>query len=930
MHGDLLAFDLETTGLSSTNDEIIEIGIARFRAGQIVEQYQTFVNPGRAIPPDITHLTGIDTDDVAEAPAIDALLPELRNFFGAAPVIAHNIGFDLAFMQKHGLLANNPAIDTLELASILLPSAPRYSLSSLTAQLNIQHEQQHRAYDDAAATGHLYWQLWQKLCDLPASLLVEIIQASQSQNWALRPVWQAALKESLQADRQPPLSQQSVGKALASQASFAEPLDMTQARHSKIAPAAIDEIFDDGGPLAAALGAYEKRGQQIAMAQEVTQALNDGEQLLIEAGTGTGKSIAYLLPAALWALQNGQRVTVSTHTINLQEQLLQNDIPLVQAVVGRELRAALMKGRGNYLCPRRLETLRRRPLESLEDLRALAKILVWRQSSQSGDRGEINLRADEWALWSRLSAQDEDCSAFRCANEMRGACPYYRARQQAEAAHILITNHALLIADAKIQNRTLPEYRNLIVDEAHQLEEAITHGLSRRIDQQIILARLRQLGNAGSGTLGAFLASGRTHFPPKLSEKLAAFIDIIGETIAEMRRYIRFYFRTLHDFAQGKNSGNRQARRLTSNQRKSSAFQVAQAAWKQLAPFFLALTDALQRLCDALPRYKEYQMPDFADYSSEIKAHWTYFANLHEELENFTQAPESNAVYALTVGDSAERLRLQVSPLHIGQMMEEYLNNRLESIVLTSATLRAQGNFEHINERLYSETYRAVALGSPFNFRQACLVYIPNDMPEPGQRSAYQQMLTRGIIELATALKGRVMVLFTSYAQLRETSRAVTPILRLGDIAVYDQSFGGSRAALLENFIKTEQAVLMGTRSFWQGIDIPGDSLRAVVITRLPFAVPSEPVFEARAETYSNSFQQYALPDAILRFRQGFGRLIRRHSDRGLVAIFDSRILSKYYGGAFIESLPDCMLQSGALEKLPQTAAAWLAREAEA
>ncbi len=919
MRGELLAFDLETTGLNPTTDEIIEIGIARFLEGELIDEFQSLVKPSIPIPADITHLTGIHPEDVEDAPTIDALIEPLKRFFGEAPVIAHNAGFDVAFMRKHGLLAANTAIDTLELATITLPSAPRYSLGNLANLLGINLDRSHRAFDDARATGYLYWKLWLALGQLPSSILSEIIRASAGKEWALRPVFQAALDESLRAGKDIRPAQPFVAERLS-----APPLDIGEARRDRLATDQVDAVFRKNGKLADALGAYEEREQQLDMARDVANALNQGEQVMIEAGTGTGKSLAYLLPAALWAAQNGQRVTVATHTINLQEQLLKQDYPLVRQIVGDNLQVALMKGRGNYLCPRRLETLRRRKPASLDELRTFAKILVWLQDSSSGDRGEITLRAGEWAGWSRLSAQDEGCATFRCASEMDGACPYYRARQRAETAHILITNHALLIADAKIENRALPEYYNLVVDEAHHLEDAITDGMSRRIDQVLILNRLRDLGGARRGTLGAFLAAAQRQLPQQPASRLEAFIMNIGDTVEHMKAHIRQYFRALHDFAGGKSGGGRYAMRLTRTHRESSAFAPAQAAWKQLASYFLTVTDAMGRLQDALPRYEHYQIPDFNDYRSEIRAHWRFLADLHEQIEQFTQAPEANAVYALTPGDSAERVQLRISPLHIGPLMEEYLNQRMESIVLTSATLRTQGSFGHISERLYTDNFNTIALGSPFDYRKSTLLYVPSDLPEPGRRSGYQKMLERGLIELAAALDGRMMVLFTSYAQLRETSKAITPRLTLGDIMVYDQSFGTSPEVLLESFKAAEKAVLMGTRSFWEGVDIPGDDLSALVIAKLPFAVPSDPVFAARAEQYSNSFQQYAVPDAILRFRQGFGRLIRSRTDRGVVAIFDSRIIKKSYGVSFLESLPDCTVEYGLLESLPRIASAWI------
>lgn len=919
MLGDLIAFDLETTGLNPSSDEIIEVGLARFRDGQVVETYQSLVKPAKPIPADITHLTGIHQEDVEDAPVIDDILADMRGVFAETTVIAHNVGFDRAFLRKHSLLKRNAAIDTFELATIVLPSAPRYSLGSLATHIGVGLERAHRALDDAVATGQLYWHLWQRLCGLPPGLLSEVIRASDVLDWGLRPVFQAALDQSLRSVVDLRAAPQFQAERFSGRV-----LNLEDARHDRLEPAAISAIFSAEGKLAAGFSDYEDRDEQLRMAQEVTSALNQGEHLMIEAGTGTGKSLAYLIPAALWTTKNDQRVTVSTNTINLQEQLLGKDIPQARAVVDAPLRAALMKGRGNYLCPRRFATFRRRKPANLDELRTLAKLLVWLQESDSGDRGEITLRAGEWAVWSRLSAQDEGCSSARCSSEMDGVCPYYKARQRAERAHIVITNHALLIADARIENRALPAYSNLIIDEAHHLEDAITDGLTRHIDQRQIHSRLRDLGDGSSGILGELLGYGREVLPADESGRLSTFVNSIGDTIDLMKRFIRQYFRALHDFASKQKADNRYAMRLLPSHRDAGDFAPVLAAWKILGAYLLAVSDAVDRLCGALPRYAEYDMPDFGAVSSEINGHRRYLADLHDQLEGFTQAPDAGSVYSLTAGESPERLELQIAPLHVGPMMDECLNQRMESIILTSATLRTQGNFDHIIERLYAESYKSVAVGSPFDYKRSTLVYVPQDIPEPRQHADYQRMVGRGVIELADALDGRMLVLFTSYAQLREVSKAVTPRLNMGDINVYDQSFGASRDALLASFLHAEKAVLMGTRSFWEGIDIPGDALSAVVIAKLPFAVPSDPVFAARSETYARSFQHYAVPDAILRFRQGFGRLIRRRSDRGVIAIFDSRIIRKSYGASFLESLPDCTVQYGSLDKLPAVASQWI------
>ncbi len=921
MLGEVIAFDIEATGLDIETNEIIEIGVVKFKDGEVIDTYSSFVKPTIPIPTDITHLTGIHPEDVAQAPPIEAILPTLETFFGQAPVIAHNTAFDVTFMHKYGLLKSNVAIDTYELASIIFPTAARYNLHSLTTSLGIELENAHRALDDAVATAYLYWELWKKVVSLPPALLEEIILASSNLNWELQTLFQKALEQTTTAT-----DIQSIAIPFEESEDILKPLNIADATHDPITHQSIDDVLDQNGTITHVVENYEKRDQQLTMSHTVTDALNNGEHVVIEAGTGTGKSLAYLVPSALWAIKNSQRIVISTQTINLQDQLLKNDIPLVKQAVGQEFHAAIMKGRGNYLCPRRLETMRRRTPANLDELRTMAKVLVWMQSSKSGDKGEITLRAGEWSIWTRLSAQDEGCTTHRCVTIMNGICPYYKARKSAEAAHIVIANHALLIADAQMENRVLPEYYNLVVDEAHQLEDAITNGLSLRIDQSLILNRLIELGTPGSGVLGDFLSSAQGNIPDKSLMKLEAFIQNISEVLDLMRTNTRNYFQVLHDFVMNTGKNVSYQVRILNSHRDSGSFVNVQTAWRQLSEFFDAVTEATKHLSDALERYEKYDIPNFNDYTNGIHAHQQFLIDIHNQLDQFTQNPDANTIYSVSPRDRAEYLRIHIAPLHVGPMMEEYLNQRKESIILTSATLRTQANFDHVRERLYADNYKTVALGSPFNYKDSTLVYVPDDIPEPN-RPGYQKMVERGIIELAAALDGRVMVLFTSYAHLRETSKGITPRLTLGNISVYDQSFGTSREALLESFKSTEKAVLMGTRSFWQGIDIPGDDLSAVVIVRLPFAVPSDPIFASRSETYNNPFQQYAIPDTILRFRQGFGRLIRSQNDRGVVAILDSRVVTKSYGNSFLESLPDCTIQYGALENLSRSAVDWIEKE---
>ena len=344
MRGELVAIDLETTGLDVKNDSIIEIGAVRLADGQIVDEFSQLIDPGFPIPPNITHITGIATEQVVGQPKIDAVLPAIKAFVGDAPIIGHNIDFDAGFMVRHGALEANLRLDTYDLAAVLLPRTPRYNLNSLTAEMGIDLEHAHRALDDARATGLLYWMLWQKALQLPHATLHEIVTAARGLNWQAEPVFEAALAEvsplAADADGPPDLSGKAIFGTLPTDEKPLRPFDDID----QLDPAAVTSHIDDGGALAEAIPGYDKRPQQIDMARAVTEAFNHGHHLMIEAGTGTGKSIAYLVPAALWATTNNQRVVISTNTINLQEQLLEKDLPILRQALKIPFKATVLKG----------------------------------------------------------------------------------------------------------------------------------------------------------------------------------------------------------------------------------------------------------------------------------------------------------------------------------------------------------------------------------------------------------------------------------------------------------------------------------------------------------------------------------------------------------------------------------------------------------
>jgi ATP-dependent DNA helicase DinG len=927
----VVAIDLETTGLDVAEDRIIEIGAVRMQAGEVLEEYGTLINPSIVIPDYTTLLTGIHPEDVVGAPRIEDVLPDLLRFVGDAPIIGHSVGFDLSFLNKHGLFTSNTPLDTYDLAAVLLPREPRYNLTSLTQAFGIVLEDAHRALDDARASGILYWELYRRAVALPLTVLDAINQAASGIDWRAKAAFDAALSEKrhLLRENQNLDDNLALTRGPQSDISHLHPLRP----NDEVVPLDIEDIgkmFGQGGALSQAMPRFEFRPQQQDMAQRVANAFNENQHLLIEAGTGTGKSIAYLIPAFEWAANNNERVVISTDTIALQDQLLTKDIPALQNALGVNLNAAVLKGRANYLCPVSVEAMKRRGPTNIEELRVLAKILVWQLETESGDKTEISLRgAAENSIWRRLSsAEGEGCRGNMCKDELGYDCPFYRAYKKAEAAHLLIVNHALLIADAKAENRVLPDYEYIVIDEGHHLEDAVTNSMSFSLDEAALIRRLNDLGNEKRGLLVDMVTSlTNSNVPKKTVKRIQSYAENVNQAANEMRSHVQALFRALDSYAQstGQIQGSYVTHlRINPDNRDGAAFGRIRAAWEVLQQFMDVIAEATGELSEFLSKLENYDIDNYVDLLRNTQTVARYLNETRASLSGFIQEPSPNTIYWLSVSQDGRQPSLNSAPLHVGPLITKNLWHSRRSVIVTSATLRTNGSFEHLQERIHADEADTHEVGSPFNYKEAALIYLPTDIPEPREYRRYQSAFEQAVIDMAAALDGRVMVLFTSYSQLRQTSKAITPRLALGNITVYDQSDGTSRKALLEGFKATEKSVLLGTRSFWEGVDVPGDALSGLVIARLPFPVPSDPIVASRSEMYSDPFNEYTIPEAILRFRQGFGRLIRTTTDRGIVAIMDNRITTKSYGAAFLDALPECTIKSASLTELPTIARDWL------
>lgn len=934
-----VSLDLETTGLTE-RDAILEIGAVKFRDDEVLDTWSSFVNPGRSIPHKITRLTGISDHDVDSAPTFHSVAAPLARFVGENPIIGHNIQFDLSMLQRAGYTALSPSLDTFDLACVLMPYASRYSLGKLMEQLGIDFPTRHRALDDAAATHKLFLALLDRAGRLDQKIIQEIGKIAERADWALK----FAFQDALRGRTRTAFSGGSIGAQLAAKGLVEdETLGMLFSRDREdkpLKPAAtktpldvdgIASLLEGGGAFDQKFAGFEHRPQQVQMTRAVANAFNDGATLLAEAGTGTGKSIAYLLPAIYFAVQNEQRVVISTNTINLQDQLFVKDIPDLKKILTFEFKAALLKGRSNYLCVRRLDVLRRTPRPTRDEARVLAKVLAWLPSTATGDSAELTLVGAENAVWSRLASDPDYCTMERCG-QRSDKCYFFRARERAESAHLLIVNHALLLSDVAMDNRVLPEFKYLIIDEAHHLEARATDALSFAASRTTLELLLRALSHERGGLLGNLAGALRgSDAPPRVKTSVQDLLNGAADNVERAVRGVYDFFNALEDFISHLDLGPGEAEsaydrqiRLTASRRLAPAWSDIEIVGDDFCGRLLAVREVLEKIYGAWEELSDNEVPSYAELFQDIAANMRRVSETRLQIESFVSKPQSGGIYWIEINKNKGDISLHAAPLYVGDLLQKRLFAGKEANILTSATMTVDNKFTFIKSRLgIGDWADELQVGSPFNYGKAAMMFVPTDLPEPGA-PGYQKAVESTLVDLFRATGGRALALFTSLSQLNTTYRAISRPLEEDDVIVIAQNQDGSRRQVLETFKTQDRTVLLGTRSFWEGIDVVGEALSCLVIARLPFSVPSDPVFAARSETFEDSFAQYAVPEAVLRFRQGFGRLIRSQKDRGLVVVLDRRVLSKNYGRIFIESLPPVGKYQGPLKELPGFAGKFL------
>lgn len=702
-----------------------------------------------------------------------------------------------------------------------------------------------------------------------------------------------------------------------------------------------------GGGFSRVLSRFESRRPQQQMAEAVTRTLNEDGWLLVEAGTGTGKSIAYLTPAARFAVERSERVVVSTNTKALQDQLVTKDVPDLQHALAAEgidetPRAAVLKGRSNYVCLRRWFAHDKSPLvNGPADAGMRGKVHLWLPVTETGDRSELRLAPEEDAEFSRVSAEGEACNAATCVFQQRNQCFLYRARRVADSAHIVVVNHALLLSDSGERGGgILPEYERLIIDEAHHLEDQATSQFGATLTELAIPEMVDACVRLDSAIVTGLLTDATTHLArtaldPRDQERAAVAREKLqaAQLLGNRLRSVSIEFfsavRALADSAGTEDMGYGRSLRLTDAVRRTPAWTHVEIQFDGLNAQLRDFEELVRWYLGAVHEVKpEEEGEDGAanpaeDLEIELANVVEHGMEISAALAEMVLAPSVDRVYWVSISAGVGRLSLNAAPLHVGQYLRAGLLERMRSVVMTSATLTTDRGFDYLKDRLSCEEADELTLDSPFDYRKSALLYLCDDIPEPNQ-PGYQQVLERTLVELGTALDGRTLVLFTSHTAMRSVHRALKQPMAARGVNVLAQRADGSPRQLIEQFKADSRTMLLGTSTFWEGVDVVGPALSALVIAKLPFAVPTDPVIAARSEQFDNPFQQYSVPQAVLKFKQGFGRLIRSSTDRGICVVLDRRTISKRYGTSFVQSLPTCTVRVDSASRAAEAALNWL------
>ncbi|MEC0280138.1 MULTISPECIES: ATP-dependent DNA helicase DinG [Bacillus] len=904
-----VVIDVETTGNSpKKGDKIIQIAAVVIENGQITERFSKYINPNKSIPVFIEQLTGITNQMVENQPPFKAVAEEVFHLLDGAYFVAHNIHFDLGFV-KHELhkagfqLPDCEVLDTVELSRIAFPGFEGYKLTELSEELQLRHDQPHRADSDAEVTGLIFLEILEKLRRLPYPTLKQLRRLSQHFISDLTHLLDMFIYENRHTDMP--------GFTRFSSFSVREPEPVIERRKE-------DEEFlfemenwaaGNEKALSEFMPQYEKREGQMLMMKEVADAFANREHALIEAAPGIGKTIGYLIPAALFAKKSKKPVVISTYSTLLQQQILTKDLPIVKDMFPFSVTAAILKGQSHYLCLYKFEQVLHEEDDNYDAVLTKAQLLVWLTETNTGDVAELNLPSGGKLLWDRLAYDDHSYKRHQ-RDQVIGF--YERAKQSAMRSDLVITNHSLLLTDEASRKKRLPDSGTFVIDEAHHFERAASEHLGKRATYIELHTKLSRIGTLKEqGLLKKMRQLFQRHSLP-----VDSFFEV-EEWIQHIQAESDAFFSSVHSFVK---------RRKPKEDLNRLVFNVNKKSHDKGWPI---LTDGAERLCSMLAHLQqlfETQTALMEEHLTAMKSKNAFLADEYNRSMNdlgeycqtlnqlFFGSDDNEAVWIEIDAKGAKNaVAIYAQPLEPGELLADQFFARKNSVVLTSATLTIENSFHFIIERLGLSDFfpRTMRIASPFSYDERMQVMIPKEIKsiqDTGQ-TEFIQDTARYIELMAKEKQPKILVLFTSHDMLKKVHQELKLAMSVSGIQLLAQGItGGSPGKLMKTFKTANQAILLGTNHFWEGVDFPGDELTTVIIVRLPFRAPDHPLHAAKCELARkkgrNPFQTVSLPEAVLTFRQGIGRLLRTAGDKGTIVILDRRVKTAGYGRLFLDALP--------------------------
>ena len=920
---DVIVLDTETTGLSLSDNELIEISAARMRGRKIVDTFDTFVHPSGLIPPEIVELTGITNADVLHAPSAEEVVAALAEFVQGCPVIAHNATFDRSFIEsvKGGVHVSDIWIDSLALSRIALPRLASHKLSFIAEVFGCEAVS-HRACDDVAALCGVWRVLLVALSDLPGGLVVRLADMHPDVSWSYRPIFSYLAAQ----NPGPIFSLADARTRVLSSSARPEKFDADDLPGlSMPSREEIEEAYAPGGLVNRMYPAYEPRFEQIAMAQEVRDALATRTHRVIEAGTGVGKSMAYLVPFAQAAKRNNITVGIATKSNNLTDQLMFHELPKLASELDGGLSFCALKGYDHYPCLRKLEHMTHNGTEiktnrdPADTLTALAVIYAYVCQSADGDLDSLGIR------WRSVNRADLTTASRECARRL---CPFFPdkclvhgARRRAAHADVVVTNHSLLFRNVAAEGKILPPIRHWVIDEAHSIEAEARRqwALSVSADDARIL--FEHLGGAKSGALGQLAAdlasSDAATLYMGITAKSASSAQRASLAMAELFDGVRVLGKKVKTGYDNVNLW------IGPELRASSAWMSFEQTARQTIDVLEEADKNLAALCETVAAEK----PEMVVGLNELSR------RMHEMKSNLVlivDGADGRYVYSLQIN---KRVRaggegLTAERMDIGEAFADTWLPEIHTAIFASATVTVSESFNHFEhsvglDRIGRGLSSALHLTSSYDFDEQMAVVVASDVPAPRSRDAYLSYLERLLVDAHIAMGGSVLTLFTNRRDMEELYERVEPQLAREGFELACQQRNSSARRLRDHFIREKTSSLFALKAFWEGFDASGETLRCVIIPKLPFSSPTDPLSCERGLREERAWARYALPEAVLSVKQAAGRLIRTSTDVGVLILADSRLVSMGYGKKFLSSLPTTSYQCLETDKVGQYLTLW-------